>query len=119
MNAKRISTRRPDLDPCWSGKQRRRPGTDGAQRHGFHAPAFATEARIAYDAQNLYRPASTLFVVWTQSRDQGDRDFGSFTATRDYKNLFAARPDNVFLIKAAYWLGRRSPLARNRDPGTE
>jgi hypothetical protein len=53
-----------------------------------------------------YRPGSTLFVVWTQGRDQSDRDPGTFDATRDYRNLFAARPSNVFLIKAAYWLGR-------------
>ncbi|MFL5619952.1 MAG: DUF5916 domain-containing protein [Gemmatimonadaceae bacterium] len=53
-----------------------------------------------------YRPGSTLFVVWTQGRDQSDRDVGSFDASRDYRNLFAARPDNVVLIKAAYWLGR-------------
>jgi hypothetical protein len=53
-----------------------------------------------------YRPGSTLFVVWTQGRDQSDRDVGSFSATRDYRNLFAARPDNVVLIKAAYWIGR-------------
>jgi hypothetical protein len=53
-----------------------------------------------------YRPASTLFVVWTQSRDQNDRDLGAFSASRDYRNLFAARPENVVLIKAAYWVGR-------------
>ena len=53
-----------------------------------------------------YRPASTLFVGWTQAREQGNRDYGSFSAGRDYRNLLAARPDNVFLIKAAYWLGR-------------
>ena len=52
-----------------------------------------------------YRPGSTLFVVWTQGRDQSDRDAGSFDASRDYRKLFAARPDNVVLIKAAYWLG--------------
>ena len=53
-----------------------------------------------------YRPGSTLFLVWTQGRDQSDRDVGTFDASRDYRNLFAARPDNVFLVKAAYWLGR-------------
>lgn len=56
-------------------------------------------------ARREYRPGSTLFVVWTQGRDQSDRDVGSFDATRDYRNLFAARPENVFLMKAAYWLG--------------
>ena len=53
-----------------------------------------------------YRPGSTLFIVWTQGRSQGDRDVGSFDAPRDYRNLFAARPENVVLVKAAYWVGR-------------
>jgi len=51
-----------------------------------------------------YRPGSTLFVVWTQGRDQEDRDPGSFAPTRDLQNLFGARPENTFLIKASYWV---------------
>lgn len=68
----------------------------------FNSKSFNASAVLRWE----YRPASTLFVVWTQAREQGDLDPGSFTAGRDYRNLFAARPDNVFLIKAAYWLGR-------------
>ena len=51
-----------------------------------------------------YRPGSTVFLVWTQGRDQEDRDLGSFRPTRDFTNLFGARPDNTFLIKASYWI---------------
>jgi len=51
-----------------------------------------------------YRPGSTLFVVWTQGREQDDRDPGSFAPTRDLTNLFGARPENTFLIKASYWV---------------
>ncbi|MFL5488038.1 MAG: DUF5916 domain-containing protein [Gemmatimonadaceae bacterium] len=51
-----------------------------------------------------YRPGSTVFLVWTQGRDQDDRNPGSFLPVRDFKDLFRARPDNVFLIKASYWL---------------
>ncbi len=51
-----------------------------------------------------YRPGSTIFLVWTQGRDQDDRNAGSFAPTRDLKNLFAARPDNTFLVKASYWM---------------
>jgi hypothetical protein len=68
----------------------------------FNEKSFNASAVLRWE----YRPASTLFLVWTQSRDQGDRDFGNFTATRDYRNLFGARPDNVFLVKASYWVGR-------------
>jgi hypothetical protein len=51
-----------------------------------------------------YRPGSTVFLVWTQGRDQDDRNPGSFKPARDFKDLFAARPDNTFLIKASYWM---------------
>ncbi len=50
-----------------------------------------------------YRPGSTLFVVWTQQRQdfasRGDFDFG-----RDRNALFAAKPDNILLVKMNYWL---------------
>jgi hypothetical protein len=68
----------------------------------FNEKSFNASAVVRWE----YRPASTLFVVWTQSREQDDRNVGSFTAGRDYRNLFGARPENVFLVKAAYWLGR-------------
>ncbi|HJP84543.1 MAG TPA: DUF5916 domain-containing protein [Gemmatimonadaceae bacterium] len=51
-----------------------------------------------------YRPGSTVFLVWTQGRDQDERDPGSFLPVRDLRNLFSARPDNTFLIKASYWM---------------
>jgi hypothetical protein len=51
-----------------------------------------------------YRPGSTIFLVWTQGRDQEDRNPGSFAPTRDFRDLFGARPDNTFLIKASYWV---------------
>jgi Domain of unknown function (DUF5916)/Carbohydrate family 9 binding domain-like len=51
-----------------------------------------------------YRPGSTVFLVWTQGRDQDDRNPGSFAPTRDFRDLFGARPDNTFLVKASYWI---------------
>ena len=51
-----------------------------------------------------YRPGSTVFLVWTQGRDQEDRNPGSFAPSRDFKNLFGQRPDNIFLVKASYWI---------------
>ena len=51
-----------------------------------------------------YRPGSTVFFVWTQARDQDDRNPGMFAPTRDFRDLFGARPDNTFLVKASYWI---------------
>ena len=50
-----------------------------------------------------YRPGSTMFVVWSQGREQYDRNAGTFAPARDLGDLFAARPDNTLLLKASYW----------------
>jgi hypothetical protein len=51
-----------------------------------------------------YRPGSTVFLVWTQSRSSED-PVGDFRFRRDRSALFDARPDNVFLVKVNYWIG--------------
>jgi hypothetical protein len=53
-----------------------------------------------------YRPGSTLFFVWTQSREHFAPYDGSFEFDRDRTALFATHPDNIFLVKLNYWLGR-------------
>ena len=51
-----------------------------------------------------YRPGSTLFLVWTQSREDqlsaGTIDFG-----RDAHAVFSGPAQNIFLVKVNYWLG--------------
>jgi hypothetical protein len=51
-----------------------------------------------------YRPGSTVFVVWTQSRSSED-PVGDFQFRRDRSALFEARADNVLLVKVNYWIG--------------
>jgi hypothetical protein len=53
-----------------------------------------------------YRPGSTLYVVWTQSRDDELRYVGNFELDRDRTALFATHPDNIFLVKVNWWIGR-------------
>ena len=50
-----------------------------------------------------YRPGSLLYVAWTQSRFIED-PFGDLRFTRERNALFGTKPDNIFLIKASYWL---------------
>jgi hypothetical protein len=69
---------------------------------GFNSKQFNSTAVLRWE----YRPGSALFVVWSQGRLQDDRDPGSFEAARDYRNLFAARPDNTIAVKLSYWVGR-------------
>jgi hypothetical protein len=52
-----------------------------------------------------YRPGSTLFFVWTQSRSSSDVS-GEFDLGRDAQALTATRPDNIFLVKMNWWLAR-------------
>jgi hypothetical protein len=51
-----------------------------------------------------YRPGSTLYLVWTQSRSD---DFYEepFSFRHSTTRLFDARADNIFMIKASYWWG--------------
>jgi hypothetical protein len=50
-----------------------------------------------------YRPGSVLYVAWTQSRF-ADAAFGDLDLRRDREALFATRPDNIFLVKASWWM---------------
>jgi hypothetical protein len=52
-----------------------------------------------------YRPGSVLYVAWTQSRSS-EGPFGDLEFQRDRTALFAARPDNILLVKASWWLAR-------------
>jgi hypothetical protein len=50
-----------------------------------------------------YRPGSTLYVVWAQSRDHvGDE--GRFRVGDGIDTLFSAPPENVFMVKMSHWL---------------
>ncbi len=51
-----------------------------------------------------FRPGSTLFLVWQQTRN-GSSSAGTFDLTRDRALLLADRPVNVFQLKVNYWLG--------------
>ena len=52
-----------------------------------------------------YRPGSTLFLVWQQQRS-GQQPYGDFDMSRDVDAIFRGHPDNIFLVKMSYWLGR-------------
>jgi hypothetical protein len=52
-----------------------------------------------------YRPGSALFFVWQQSRfgsiPSGEFDFGN-----DFGELWRTQPENIFVIKGTWWIGR-------------
>jgi hypothetical protein len=80
----------------------RNPGTDSLtfSNPDFNFRSLRGNAVLRWE----YRPGSTLFLVWTQSRSSED-PVGDFRFRRDRAALFDARPDNVFLVKVNYWIG--------------
>jgi hypothetical protein len=52
-----------------------------------------------------FRPGSVMYVAWAHNRSaslsQGDFRFG-----RDFSGMFENVPDNVFLVKASFWVPR-------------
>jgi hypothetical protein len=51
-----------------------------------------------------YRPGSTLYLVWTQARANEER-LGDLRLGRDVDALLGAPAENIFLVKASYWIG--------------
>lgn len=52
-----------------------------------------------------YRPGSALFFVWQQSRF-GQIPRGEFEVGRDFDALWKVQPENVFVVKGTWWVGR-------------
>jgi hypothetical protein len=71
----------------------------------FNVKEFRSNAVLRWE----YRPGSTLFVVWSQGREDFARD-GRFGLMRDTRRLFGmddafpVRTTNVLLVKVNYWL---------------
>jgi hypothetical protein len=69
-------------------------------------PAFNLKSlRANLVARWELRPGSTLYVVWTQRREDAANP-GDFAFGRDAADLFSAAPDDVFMVKIAWWVGR-------------
>ncbi len=49
-----------------------------------------------------YRPGSTLYLVWTQSRSDYENN-GNFQFNQSMERLWGAKPDNIFMMKFSYW----------------
>jgi len=52
-----------------------------------------------------WRLGSTLYFVWTENR-QDNSNSGQFSTRRDVGKLFTAKPNDIFLVRLAYWFSR-------------
>jgi hypothetical protein len=69
-------------------------------------PAFNLKSlRANLVARWEFRPGSTLYVVWTQRREDAAHP-GDFAFPRDAADLFGAPADDVLMVKVAWWIGR-------------
>ncbi len=76
-----------------------KPYTTQGDPGGFNFKQFRSNAVVRWE----YRPGSTLFLVWSQGREQDGVNPGTYSFRRDAGDLFRVRPDNTFLIKSSYW----------------
>jgi hypothetical protein len=80
---------------------------DGTPEFRFGQPDFNFKAlRSNLVLRWEYRPGSTLFVVWSQGRENFEPN-GAFRPGRDLRRLFdggQAPSTNVLLVKFNYWL---------------
>ena len=51
-----------------------------------------------------FRPGSTMFLVWQQTRDSREST-GLFDMSRDFGELFRSPASHTFLVKFSYWFG--------------
>ncbi|HSL69507.1 MAG TPA: DUF5916 domain-containing protein [Longimicrobiales bacterium] len=82
------------IDPDAGGPA---PSFDISDRD-FNARSLRGNAVLRWE----WRPGSTVFLVWQQRRETDFRT-GRFQLHRELRNMFGAKPENVFLIKASYW----------------
>jgi hypothetical protein len=67
----------------------------------FNARSLRGSAVVRWE----YRPGSALFFVWQQSRE-GFVPNGEFSFGNDFDGLLAAQPENIFVVKGTWWIGR-------------
>ena len=81
-------------------------GAGPAPAFSFGDPDFTFRSLIGNAVVRWeYRPGSTVFFVWTQSRTGSDSN-GNFDFGAQRSAIFRDRPTNVFQVKMNYWIGR-------------
>ena len=78
---------------------------DSTEDYFWEDPDFnVKEFRSNLVARWEYVPGSTVFLVWSQSRDEFDPT-GDFSLNSSISDLFDITPYNVFLVKFSYRFG--------------
>jgi hypothetical protein len=80
------------------------PGAFAILNPDFNTRSLRGNAVLRWE----YRPGSTIYFVWEQTRydDNLYGPVGNFALGRDEGYLARAPPDDIFLIKLDWWVGR-------------
>lgn len=78
----------------------------GKELYRFDQPDFNVKEFLSNMVLRWeYLPGSTIYLVWSQTRNQSVSD-GRFNFHSDLTRLFQDKPYNVFLLKLSFRLGR-------------
>jgi len=78
----------------------------GSQLYTFDQPDFNVKEFLSNMVVRWeYLPGSTIYLVWSQTRNQSVSD-GNFNLHNDITTLFDDKPYNVFLLKMSFRLGK-------------
>jgi len=66
--------------------------------HNFNYKSLRGNAVLRWQ----YRPGSTIYLVWTQTRSASS-EIGRFQLDQSLNHLLNIKPDNIFLVKWTYW----------------
>jgi hypothetical protein len=90
-----------------SGQYRVDADANGTVDFSTADPDFAVrEFRANTVLRWEYRPGSTLFVAWSQARDERTFVPGGGSVSDDAQRLFGVVPRNVVQVKATFWQPR-------------
>lgn len=84
------------VDPATADER----GLDSFRDPDFNVKQFRSNVVLRWE----YQPGSALFLVWSQGRDHYAGS-GDFSLGGDLDTLLRQPSDNVFMIKASYWIG--------------
>ena len=78
----------------------------GNQLYTFDQPDFNVKEFLSNMVVRWeYLPGSTIYLVWSQTRDQSVSN-GNFNLYKDLTKLFDEKAHNIFLLKISFRLGR-------------
>jgi hypothetical protein len=80
--------------------QRFKPYTASGDPGGFNFKEFHSNTVLRWE----YKPGSTLFLVWSQGRQDSGAGANDFSFRRDFQDIFRQHPDNTLLLKVSYWI---------------